>query len=132
MAEQNLVRRREHEGEAERVAERPTRMPAVDVFEDADGYLLQADMPGVSRDSLSIRIDEGELTIDGKRGDGEAKKGREVAAESPPADFHRKFTLPEGVEADAIAAELACGVLTVRLPKSPGIRPRKIEIKGAT
>lgn len=134
MAEVNVVRRRPHEEGAERVAEHPARMPVVDVFEGADEYLLQADMPGVGRESLSLRIDEGELTVDGTRAlvTCGGQRGRELATETRAADFHRKFTLPEGVDGDKIAAELAAGVLTVRLPKSPGVKPRRIEIKGAT
>jgi HSP20 family protein len=133
MAEAKPLRRREYEGETERVAERPTRTPFVDVFENEDEYLLQADMPGVSKDALTIRIDADELVIDGKRGDGEAKvEGRALEVETRPADYHRKFTLPEGVDADAISAELAAGVLTLRLPKSAGVKPRRIEVKAAT
>lgn len=132
MAEQIVTRKREHPEDVERVAQAPTRIPAVDVYENPDGYVLEADMPGVGRESLSIHIDEDELTIDGERHDGEATKGRGYAMEVPPMSFHRKFTLPEGVDADRVAAELTAGVLTLRLPKSPGVKPRKIEIKGGT
>jgi len=97
----------------------PTRYvvtPKVDVFENADEYLLLADLPGVDKDALDLSWARGELTIEGHVGD---------------RYYRRAFTMPDGIDAANIAADLAAGVLTLHLPKSPEVKPRKIQVHAA-
>lgn len=105
---------------------RPVVAPLVDVFESKDDYLLVADLPGVSPETLQVRLDQGELRIDG--GWSVEENGRVVAREYRPIDFRRTFVVPDGVNPEAITAKLTDGVLQVHLPKAEAVKPRKIEI----
>lgn len=112
----------------ERVAERPVVAPAVDVYENEREVLLVADLPGVKPDDLRIDLRGDELTLDARRpGDVE---GSALATERVSADFHRVFTLPTGLDRAGIDAELAMGVLRLRLPKSAERQPRTIAVRG--
>lgn len=97
--------------------------PPVDVYENNDEFLLIADVPGVTRDGLSIELDRYELRIEGFR------KGREMEGEAVSPDYRRLFTVPSGIDADNLRAELKNGVLTVHMPKSSTARARRVEVK---
>jgi len=104
--------------------------PDVDVYENDAELLLVADLPGVSRDKLTIEVDADQLIIEGERWDKKKKEeGETIAREYRPLDFRRRFALPEGIDIDKITAQLASGILTVHLPKSAGLRPRRVEVK---
>lgn len=107
---------------------RPPAPPDVDIYEGPEEILLIADVPGVSRDGLTISVDEAELTIEGKRADRARPEGAVIVAESSFADYRRSFVLPRGVRAEGIWAEVADGVLRVHLPKA-SLKPRSIEVK---
>ena len=106
---------------------RPVGSPLVDVFENKDEYLIVADLPGVSSDRLSVRLHQGELSLEGQWIDEE--KGTPVAREFRPIDFHRTFLVPDTIDADKITANLANGVLKLRLPKTEAVKPRQIQIQ---
>ena len=111
--------------------EAPALRPPVDILEDAEGITLMADMPGVSKDRLHIHVDANNLQIDG-----EAQVELPEGAEALYADvrttrFSRSFTLSNELETEKIDASLKDGVLTLRIPKHPEQRPRKIEVKAA-
>jgi len=106
---------------------RPVVSPLVDVFENKDEYLVLADMPGVDKDNLTVRLDQGELTVEGCWSCEE--KGTPLAREYRSLDFRRVFVMPDGVDVDAISATLANGVLTLRLPKAEAVKPRKISVR---
>lgn len=93
--------------------------PLVDVYENDDEFLLSADLPGVSTDSLRIDVDSEELLIEGRR----PKDDRWGMG------FRRSFKLPAGTDTDNVNAELKQGVLWLHLPKAAAIKPRRIEIK---
>jgi len=112
---------------AEGVRQRPVVTPRVDVFENEREYLLVADLPGVGRDGLQIHLDDGELTLEGRRE--EKAPGAALAAEYRAADYVRKFAVPRGIDPDKIEAALANGVLRLRLPKAEELRPRQIPIR---
>jgi HSP20 family molecular chaperone IbpA len=112
----------------EKIEQRPAVAPNVDVFENENELLVVADLPGVSQDRMSIHFEKGRLTIEGKR---TFPKATPRLAETAPADFRRTFLVPQGIDADKIAAELASGVLTVHLPKHASAKPRRIEIKAS-
>jgi HSP20 family molecular chaperone IbpA len=102
-------------------------VPRFDIWEGADELLLYGDLPGVTADDLDIRFENRELTIRGKvspRHDGEFLYG-----EYGIGDFHRSFTVGETIDAARISAEMRNGVLTLHLPKTEKVRPRKIEVK---
>jgi HSP20 family molecular chaperone IbpA len=113
---------------AEKIEQRPAVAPTVDVFENENELLVVADMPGVSQDRMAIHFEKGRLTIEGKR---TSPKGTARLAETAAADFRRTFLVPQGIDAEKIAAELSQGVLTVHLPKHASLKPRRIEIRAS-
>ena len=109
-------------------AEAPIR-PPVDIWEDKDGITLCADMPGVSKDRLNVRIDGNNLMVEGQ-----LKLELSGEAEALYADVHsslyrRSFALSAELETEKIEANLKDGVLTVRIPKRAELRPKKIDVK---
>lgn len=116
----------------ERAPQNPTEQeflrPAVDIYEDADGITLQADLPGVSRDRLDVQIDGNNLIVEG-RAQIEMPEGMEALyADVNATRFRRSFTLSNELQSDQINAEMKDGVLTLRVPKRPELQPRKIEV----
>jgi HSP20 family molecular chaperone IbpA len=109
--------------------ERPAVAPRVDVYESKDELLLVADLPGVERDGLTLHLDGDRLDIEAVRRPEHA--GTPLVREARRYDYRRSFTLPDGIDRDQIAAELANGVLTLRLPKSAAVKPRRIAVKAA-
>ena len=102
--------------------------PPVDVIEDAGGITLVADMPGVPRDKLNLRIESDTLTIEGDLGL-QMPQGMEANhAEVQLARYRRAFSLSKELDADKVNAELAQGVLRVRIPKAEHAQPRKITV----
>lgn len=115
---------------AARRAEEALR-PPVDIFEDAEGITLEADMPGVSKDRLHVHVDANTLLIEG-----EVQIDLPDAAEALYADirstrYSRSFTLSNELETDKIDASLKDGVLRLHIPKHPEQRPRRIEVRAA-
>ena len=104
---------------AERASERRAVPPAVDIFENDDEILLRADVPGVSRDGVTVDLHNDRLTLTARRTD--------AALDGP--DFHRVFQVPRGIDAEKIHAQLAHGVLQVTLPKSAALKPRRVPIE---
>jgi HSP20 family molecular chaperone IbpA len=112
---------------AESTSTRPSVAPPVDIYENAEGYLVFADLPGVQGDAIDVRYEEGDLSLSARR-DLDAE-GDPVAAEFRAVDFRRVFKIPEDVDAAAIDAEFEDGVLQLRLPKAKAIQPRKITVR---
>jgi len=111
-------------------APRPVRRfitPEVNVFETADGWTVQAEMPGVSKDGLEVTLEASELTILGHKSV-EAPVGETVWRESRPADYRRVFELDPSVDAARISAHMDQGVLTLQLPKAERVKPRRIQV----
>ncbi|WP_295540363.1 Hsp20/alpha crystallin family protein [uncultured Thiohalocapsa sp.] len=105
--------------------------PPVDVFEDAEGITIEADMPGVSKDRLHVQVDANTLRIEG-----EVQIELPEAAEALYADvrstrYSRSFTLSNELMTDQIDASLKDGVLRLHIPKHPEQRPRRIEVRAA-
>ncbi len=128
MEETRIQERAKRANGPENVSERAAVVPYVDVFENEQEILLIADMPGVEKDELSIRVDDNELTLEGRRN--ARQKGTLIATEYRPSDFRRSFVLPQGIDSEKIEADLRAGVLRLRLPKAEALRPRRIEIRG--
>lgn len=104
-------------------------MPPVDVIEDASGITLFADLPGVPKDKLTLQIESGTLTIEGELSL-QVPEGMEAShAEVGLPRFRRAFALSKELDAGKVAAELANGVLKLRIPKAEHAQPRRIEVK---
>ena len=114
---------------ADTTRERRLVAPPVDIYENAEGYLVVADLPGVRAEDVDVRFEEGELHLGARRELGE-RPGL-VASEFSDADFRRVFRIPEDVDASRIEAELRAGVLRLRLPKARSLQPRRIAVKTA-
>ena len=101
--------------------------PLANILESKDGYVLEAEMPGVNKDGLEITVENGELTIVGRRAAVEAR-GRELYRESRATDFRRSFELDPSIDTAKITAKIDRGVLTLHLPKAESVKPRKIAV----
>lgn len=104
-----------------------TVAPPVDVYENREEFLLIADIPGTTKEDLHIHLDKGQLTFDARRA--EAGEGRRLASESRGTQYHRAFSVPQGIDVDKVTADLSDGVLRVHLPKSAAIKPRQIQVR---
>lgn len=105
-----------------------TFTPRCDIVETDDELVLFADVPGVDTDDVDVRYENGELTIYGKCAT-RRQADNYVDFEYGIGDFYRAFAINEAIDADKIAAELKNGVLTLHLPKSEAVKPRKISVK---
>ncbi len=104
--------------------------PAFDLKETRDAYLLKADLPGVREEDVDVSVTGNRLTVRGQRESERREEGdTQYIYERSHGAFTRSFTLPEGVDADRVEADLDDGVLTVRLPKRPEVQPRKVSLK---
>jgi HSP20 family protein len=103
-------------------------LPRVDVLEDDSGITLLADLPGVPRDKLGLRIDIDTLTIEGDVALPLPQEMTPSHAEVQLAHYRRAFTLSKELDAEKISAEFAHGVLRVRIPKAEHAQPRKIKV----
>jgi len=101
--------------------------PEVNICETKDGYLLEAEMPGVNKDGLDITLENNELTIIGRR-NREAVSGAPLCCERSAAHFRRVFALDPAIDAGRIHAKVNQGVLSLTLPKSEQVKPRKIAV----
>ena len=106
----------------------PVYAPAVDIFEDADGLTLVADVPGATDEAIEIDLDDKTLTISADVVDEQRDEEHEVAREWAPGRYHRRFTLSDRIDRERIEATLNDGVLRLRLPKIEQARPRKITV----
>jgi HSP20 family protein len=101
--------------------------PEVNIFEGKDGYVLEAEMPGVNKDGLEITLEGNEITIVGRR-QAETLKAEVLYRESRPVDYRRVFELDPAIDTTKISAKMDQGVLTLTLPKTEKVKPRKIAI----
>jgi HSP20 family protein len=101
--------------------------PEVNIFETKDGYVLEAEMPGVSKEGLEITVEGNEVTITGRRQTAPLP-GEVLFRESRTADFRRVFELDPAIDTTKVKARIEQGVLTLELPKSERVKPRKITV----
>jgi HSP20 family molecular chaperone IbpA len=107
----------------------PAMLPPVDVVEDSTGITLYADLPGVPRDGLHLRVEGEQLSVEADL-QLPSLEGLSVnRAEVDLPRYRRTFTLSKELDADKVSAEFAQGVLRVRIPKAAHLQPRKIEVK---
>ncbi|MGH7971293.1 MAG: Hsp20/alpha crystallin family protein [Limisphaerales bacterium] len=101
--------------------------PEVNICETTDGYVLEAEMPGVNKQGLEITLEGNEITIVGHR-QVAALNGEPLFHETRQADFRRVFELDPAIDMSKISARMDQGVLTLTLPKSEKIKPRRITV----
>lgn len=118
-------------GERRGMAGEPPIRPPVDIWEDADGITLCADMPGVSKDRLNLRVDGNTLVLEGTARLELAENAEALYADVRSSVYRRTFALSGELQTDKIEANLNNGVLTVRIPKRAELRPRKIEVQSS-
>jgi HSP20 family protein len=108
-------------------------VPAIDLVEAEDHFVLKADLPGLGEDDVSIEVEDGTLRISGERkAEHESRERGWYRIERSYGSFSRSLTLPDGVDPDGIAASFDRGVLEVRIPKPEERKPRRVEIKAGS
>jgi HSP20 family protein len=104
-------------------------MPAMDLVETGDHFVLRADLPGLGEDDVKLEFEDGNLTLSGERKSEHESKGEGYyRIERAFGQFSRTLTLPKGVDPEAVNASFDRGVLEVRIPKPEERKPRRIEI----
>ena len=103
--------------------------PNVDIIERSDELVVLADMPGVKAGDVDINLENGLLTIHGRVADREREDGTRTLREYGVGDFYRTFQVSDKVDAERITADCSDGVLTLHLPKTEAVKPRKIAVK---
>jgi HSP20 family protein len=107
-------------------------IPPVDVHEEADRFVVEADLPGVSPEEIDITAEKGVLTIRGERKSARREQGAGYERlERVTGSFTRRFALPENVQADAIRARFTHGVLEVSIPKQPVVAAKRVAVEAA-
>jgi len=106
-------------------------VPPVDVIEDESGITVNADMPGVTKENVTIRVEGGTLTIDAPLTLGESTNLSSVYSETRSAHYRRTFTLSHELDTTKIVAAIKDGVLKLHVPKAEDAKPRRIEVRAA-
>jgi HSP20 family protein len=105
-------------------------LPAMDVVETDEHFVLKADLPGLTEEDVDIEVEENVLTVSGERkADHEDTREGYVRVERSYGSFRRSLTLPKGVDAEAVSASFDNGVLEVRIPKPAERKPRRVAIQ---
>ena len=107
-------------------------IPAVDIVEEKNRFLLRADVPGVDAADIDVSMDAGVLSVSGVRHAEERNDGDGVTRfERQTGRFYRRFTLPETADAEGITARSKNGILEVSIPKLPEVQARRIAVEAA-
>lgn len=105
-------------------------VPRVDIKEEADRFVIFADLPGVDPDRIEVQMDKGILSIKGERSTGAAEEGsRYSRVERAHGVFYRRFALPDSANPEGITAAGKHGVLEIAIPKRPETTPRRIQVQ---
>ncbi|HVZ45518.1 MAG TPA: Hsp20/alpha crystallin family protein [Ramlibacter sp.] len=116
-------------GRQQEPAQAPSVIPPVDVYEDASGITLLADLPGVSKDRLNLRVDADSLMIEATAFTPVPSGMELVYGEAQVPSYRRRFTLSRELDTSRIDAQLKDGVLRLVIPKAEEAKPRRIEVK---
>ncbi len=112
----------------ERTRSGPTYVPRFDILETDDELILYGDLPGVAREDLDIRFEDRQLFVQGRVAPRHAEC-EFLGGEYGIGDYYRVFNIGEDIDTERISAELSHGVLTIHLPKTEAVKPRKIAVK---
>ncbi|MFA3781731.1 Hsp20/alpha crystallin family protein [Melioribacteraceae bacterium 4301-Me] len=107
----------------------PWVAPLIDIYETDENFYLIAQMPGVTKDNIKIKLENGHLVIMGRIDYDSHVNRKYVLKEIESGNFYRKFKISDNINTDKIDAKLENGLLEVTLPKQEKIRPRRIDIK---
>ena len=113
----------------EQSGNQPFIVPPVDVFEDESGITLLADLPGVSRDRLGVRVDGESLMLEATASTAQPENMQLIYGEAQYPAYRRQFTLSRELDASRIEASLKDGVLKLAIPKLDEAKPRRIEVR---
>ena len=113
---------------AECECERDYVRPVVNIYETPEGYMLEAELPGVNKAGVSVNVEGNILTVEGRRTAPALPEGGFFYRESSPADFRRSFEVDPAIETGKISARMEQGILTLTLPKAEAAKPRKIAV----
>ncbi len=104
-------------------------IPAVDVEEDAEAYVIRMELPGIDKKDVKVTVKDGALSVSGRRSQEKEEKGKRFhRVERSYGTFMRSFTLPEDVDEDKIQAESKDGMLFLTMHKNPEVRPKAIDV----
>ena len=123
----NTLVRENRSSNGDRQATEQFIAPAATVLENTDGYTLEVEMPGVTKENLEMWVENNELTILGRRSM-PVVEGTLLHRESRPENFRRSFELDPSIDAGKISAKIEQGVVTLTLPKAEQVKPRKIAV----
>ena len=129
MAEKTVVSGAHHSAQRSREETRSQEQyvtPPVDIYETQEGLVVKADLPGVAKENMDVRVENNLLTIRAKSQ--HVAQGEPIYREYELVSFFRQFELNERVDQGKISAELNHGVLTLHLPKAEESKPRKIDV----
>jgi len=107
--------------------QRGSLYPHVNIMETKEGYVLEAEMPGVNKNGLEVLLEGNELTIVGRR-EHSVESAQPLYRESRDRDFRRTFVLDPVIDTVKISAKMENGLLTLTLPKAEAVKPRKIAV----
>lgn len=110
---------------------RPSPFPALNIWEDGDNLMAEAEVPGLKLDDVEILVEGDELTIKGKFNTPELEEASYLRRERVVGEFSRTITLPRTVNSERVEATLKDGVLTIKLPKAEEAKARKITVRSA-
>ncbi len=113
--------------ESARPEQKSYLIPRVNIHEVKDGYILHAEMPGVTKDGIEVLLEDNELTIVGHR-KAEEVPGEPLYRENTNRDYRRVFALDPVIDTGRIVARIDQGLLTLELPKAEKVKPRKIQV----
>jgi HSP20 family protein len=123
-----LTKKQQNGAVAERTRNAAIYTPRFDIVETAGELMLYGDLPGVSKENLTIDFENGNLSVEGKVEP--RHTGHDfVYGEYGIGDFRRNFTISEAIDSQKISAELRGGVLTLHLPKAEAVKPKRIAVK---
>lgn len=110
-----------------------SRIPSVDIRENEDAYIIEAELPGYGEEDVQVSVDDHVLHIQSKREEKKEEEKKEyLVRERTFSSFSRSFSLPEHVDEEHISGEFKNGILTLTIPKSEEKKPKRIEVKLAS
>lgn len=105
-------------------------VPAVDIVEENDRFVLRADVPGVKPEDIDVNMENGMLTVSGERHDEQTEETKGMRrVERVSGKFYRRFSLPDSANAEKISAKSSNGILEVTIPKQPEVQARRITVQ---
>ncbi len=131
MAKELTIKEENRPTENEQIRPGRTYVPSVDIRETEEALWLWADVPGVTEDSIDIRLEEGRLHIEGRVAIDEYQRLHPLYTEYNVGDFVRTFRITNEIDTERISARLANGVLQLELPKAQRALPRRVQVQAA-